>query len=54
MTRRTRYSQEVRERAIRMVFEHEGNHASALGDDQLDRIEDRLLAGGASQVGAKG
>ena len=28
MTRRTRYSQEVRERAIRMVFEHEGNHAS--------------------------
>jgi transposase len=28
MTRRTRYSQEVRERAIRMVFEHEGKHAS--------------------------
>ena len=28
MTRRTRYSQEVRERAVRMVFEHEGQHAS--------------------------
>jgi transposase len=28
MTQRTRYSQEVRERAIRMVFEHEGKHAS--------------------------
>jgi len=28
MTRRTRYSQEVRERAARMVFEHEGKHAS--------------------------
>ena len=28
MTRRTRYSQEVRERAVRMVFEHEGLHAS--------------------------
>ena len=28
MTRRTRYSQEVRERAVRMVFEHEGQHGS--------------------------
>ena len=28
MTRRTRYSQEVRERAVRMVIEHEGQHAS--------------------------
>jgi transposase len=28
MTRRTRYSQEVRERAVRMVFEHEGRHTS--------------------------
>ncbi len=28
MTRRTRYSQEVRERAVRMVFKHEGQHAS--------------------------
>ena len=28
MTRKTRYSQEVRERAVRMVFEHEGQHAS--------------------------
>ena len=28
MTRRTRYSQEVRERAVRMVFEHRGEYAS--------------------------
>ncbi len=28
MTRRTRYSQEVRERAVRMVFEHEGQVGS--------------------------
>jgi transposase len=28
MTRRTRYSQEVRERAVRMVLEHRGEYAS--------------------------
>ena len=28
MVKRNRYSQEVRERAVRMVFEHEGQHAS--------------------------
>ncbi len=28
MTRRTRYSQEVRERAVRMVFEHGGKYGS--------------------------
>jgi transposase len=28
MSRATRYSTEVRERAVRMVFEHEGQHAS--------------------------
>ena len=28
MDRRTRYSTEVRERAIRMVFEHEGEYSS--------------------------
>ncbi len=28
MARRSRYSQEVRERAVRMVFEHEGEYAS--------------------------
>ena len=28
MTRRTRYSQEVRERAVRMVFEHGDEYAS--------------------------
>ena len=28
MTTRKRYSQEVRERAVRMVFEHQGEHES--------------------------
>ncbi len=28
MARPSRFSQEVRERAVRMVFEHEGKHAS--------------------------
>ncbi len=28
MARRSRFSQEVRERAVRMVFEHSGEHAS--------------------------
>src|SRR5439155_27297696 len=28
MTRRSRYPQEVRERAVRMVFEHQEEHAS--------------------------
>ena len=28
MSKRTRYSQEVRERAVRMVFEHGAEHAS--------------------------
>jgi len=28
MTRRCRYPQEVRERAVRMVFEHQGEHPS--------------------------
>ena len=28
MARRSRFSQEVRERAVRMVFEHEGQYAS--------------------------
>ena len=33
---------EVRARAVRMVFEHQAEHAVAVGGDQLDRRQDRL------------
>jgi hypothetical protein len=35
------YSPEVRERAVRMVMEHRGEHASE-GGDLIDCREDRL------------
>ena len=41
MTRRGRYPAEIRERVVRMVFEHEAEHASPVGDDHLDRLEVR-------------
>lgn len=40
------YSPEVRERAVRLVFEHE-----AEGGDRLDRGEDRLHGGDAAGLG---
>ena len=48
-----RYSQEVRERAVRMVFEQEGETALS-GRRSVDRWEDRLHGGGAAQVGPAG
>ena len=35
-------SPEVRERAVRMVFEHQGEHESGAGGNRLDREQDRL------------
>ena len=37
-----KYSPEVRERAVRMVFEHQGEHEIAVGGDRLDREQDRM------------
>ena len=47
MTKTTskRYSPEVRERAVRMVLEHQGEHSLAVGGDIVDCGEDRLFAG---------
>ena len=35
MNKTTRYSQKVRERAVRMVFEHQANYASQWAADCL-------------------
>ena len=43
---RQKFSPEVRTRAVRMVFEHRGDHASQLGSDHLDHGEDRLHGSG--------
>lgn len=42
MTKRQRYSPEVRERAVRMVFEHVNEYWFQMGSHLLDRGEDRL------------
>jgi hypothetical protein len=41
----TKYSPEVRERTVRMVFERQGEHGPAVGGDRLDRGGDRLPGG---------
>jgi len=44
MTKRTPpFYPEIRERAVRMVLEHQGEHDSQYGAIPLDRCEDRLL-----------
>ena len=43
MTRPGRYPQELRERAVRLVFEHQDEHASQWGGDLLDRVQVRGL-----------
>ena len=47
-----RYAPEVRARAVRMVLEHGGSHASTMGSDRVDRREDRLFGRDAAQMGA--
>jgi transposase len=42
MGKATKYSAEVRERAVRLVFEYAGEYRPALGGDRLHRREDRL------------
>lgn len=49
---RSRYAQEQRERAVRIVFEQQDEHDSQWLGDQIDRIQVRHLDRGASQVGA--
>ena len=47
------YSPEVRARAVRMVFDHQGEHARK-GGDQLDRRQDRLRARDSAPLGSPG
>ena len=37
-----KFSAEVRERAVRMVRDHQGDHRLAMGGDCVDRLEDWL------------
>ena len=52
MNKSTRYSPEVRERAIRLVFEHQGGARLAVGGAQFNSEQDCLHTGDLAQVGA--
>ena len=45
MIRRSKFSPELRERAVRMVRELRKDHDSDWGIDHIDRLEGRVLAG---------
>ena len=47
-----KYAPEVRERAVRLVREHEREYPSQVGGDQLDCRVDRVYGGDAAWVGA--
>ena len=52
MSKSNRYSPEVRERAVRLVFEHEKEYSSQWSAMWFYCVEDRVYAGDASQLGA--
>ena len=52
MKKSTRFSPEVRERAVRMVVEVTGQHDSQWAADRLDRSQDWLHGRDAAWVGS--
>ena len=49
-----KYSREVRERAVRLVIEHQGEHESEMGGDRFDSEQDWLHGRDLAQMGAPG
>ena len=54
MARPSRFSPEVRERAVRMVFEHAQDHASQWAAITSIAEEDRVFGRDAAELGAAG
>ena len=53
MNKRTRYSPEVRERAVRMVLEHERDYSSRWAAIVSIAQKDWMQSGHSSHLGAK-
>ena len=54
MTKPNRYSPEVRQRAVRMVLDHEREYSPQWAHDPLDRGEDWLCGVDSSELGPAG
>ena len=54
MPRPSKYSPELRERAVRMVFDHAHEHPSQSGDDAIRRREIGVYSGSPPTVGQPG
>jgi hypothetical protein len=54
MGRPSKYSPELRERAVRLVFDQAGDHPVAVGSHQVSGGEDRLSSRGTASLGAAG